>query len=74
MRSKHMEVLDDWRDSVVREGNRMVEVEGLGQVEMSLTRSCLGCHGSYENFCKKCHDYADVTPYCWDCHIIPEGN
>ena len=74
MRTTHMEVLEDWRDSVVREGNRVVDVEGLGQVEMSLTRGCLYCHGSYENFCKKCHDYADVTPYCWDCHIIPEGN
>jgi len=59
---------------VVREGRRVVEVEDVGLVEMSLTRGCIGCHGSYEGFCKKCHDYADVTPYCWNCHNIPEGN
>ncbi len=74
MRTKHMEILDDWRDSVVRHGMREVEVEGLeGSVTMSLTEGCLSCHKSYENFCQKCHDYADVTPYCWDCHIIPGG-
>jgi hypothetical protein len=72
MRVRHMEVLDDWRDSVVREGNRYIKL-GERPVEMSLTRGCLGCHTSYEGFCKECHDYADVRPYCWDCHIVPKG-
>ena len=75
MRTSHMELLDDWRDSVVRDGRRMVRVEGLERpVEMSLARGCLGCHGSKEKFCDACHDYADVRPYCWDCHIVPEGS
>jgi hypothetical protein len=74
MRTSHMTLLDDWRDSVVREGRRMVRVEGLDRpVEMSLTRGCLDCHGSKKAFCDTCHDYADVRPYCWDCHVVPEG-
>ena len=72
MRAEHMTLLDDWRDRVVREGRRDDPESGL---EMSLTRTCLGCHANYDDFCKKCHDYVDVQPYCWDCHhIVQKGN
>jgi hypothetical protein len=30
------------------------------------------CHDNKEEFCDKCHLYAGVTPYCWDCHIDPK--
>jgi hypothetical protein len=78
MAARHMEILNDWRDSVVREGHRVVEIEGLpgpidGKWEMSLSRTCLDCHTSKSAFCDRCHDYADVRPYCWDCHVVPEG-
>ena len=26
------------------------------------------------DFCTKCHDYANVDPTCWDCHLEPGGN
>lgn len=68
MRNAHMDLLNDWRDTVVRDGQRFYERDGE-QVMMSLTRTCLDCHGSREEFCTKCHDYLGVTPHCWDCHL-----
>ncbi|WP_417910497.1 cytochrome C [Candidatus Electronema sp. PJ] len=36
------------------------------------TMSCLGCHGTKEQFCDSCHAYASVkTPDCWTCHTNP---
>jgi hypothetical protein len=67
MRANHMTILDEWRDAVVREGQKMD-----GEHEMSLTRTCMSCHESSERFCKRCHDYAGVDPYCWDCHVDGE--
>jgi len=71
MRERHMDVLMEWRDEVVRRGNRLVKIGGK-TFEMSLTKTCLDCHRSKERFCDRCHDYAAVTPYCWDCHVAPE--
>ncbi len=68
MKAEHMQVLDVWRDTVVRDGQRFYERDGQ-TVMMSLTRTCLDCHGSREEFCTKCHDYVGVTPHCWDCHL-----
>ncbi len=70
MRISHMDLLDEWRNRVVRDGVRRDEVSGR---EMSLTRTCLDCHADREGFCTKCHDYAGVDPDCWDCHNLPEG-
>lgn len=71
MRSHHMALLDEWRDEVVRNGNRTYK-SGNGQAyEISLTKTCLGCHENRENFCNRCHDYVGENPYCWDCHIDP---
>ena len=40
---------------------------------MSLTRTCmLQCHTNKAEFCNKCHEYANVEPYCWECHISPD--
>ena len=73
MRSSHMDLLDHWRNEVVRNGVRKDEISGR---DMSLTRTCLGCHkgeGRKANFCDRCHDYVGVKPSCWDCHIDPEA-
>ena len=35
-------------------------------------KSCLGCHEDKTKFCDKCHTYASVNPYCWDCHTNPK--
>ena len=70
----HMDLLNDWRDSVVRDGNRMYVSRDFGdRHEMSLTRTCMRCHTSKEKFCDRCHDYTAVDPYCWECHVEPKG-
>ena len=72
MTANHMDLLNDWRDRVVRDGVRM-EVDADGnKVEMSLSNTCLSCHENKDRFCDRCHDYMGVSPYCWDCHIVPK--
>ncbi len=71
MKAHHMELLNDWRDRVVRDGERYVEIDGV-QWEMSLTNTCMKCHDNKPGFCEQCHDYLGVAPYCWDCHLTPE--
>ena len=69
MRAEHMQILNDWRNIVVRDGQRVyVNTEGK-EFEMSLSNTCLDCHSNKTDFCDRCHTYASVAPYCWDCHI-----
>jgi hypothetical protein len=69
MRAQHMQVLDTWRTAVVREGKRAYINSSGKQFDMSLSNTCLDCHAEKTEFCDRCHTYAAVTPYCWDCHI-----
>ncbi len=69
MKREHMQILDVWRDTVVREGKRVFTNDKGKSYEMSLSNSCLKCHTNKKEFCDKCHNYASVRPYCWDCHI-----
>ena len=39
------------------------------EFEMSLSNTCIECHDNKAEFCDRCHNYASVRPYCWDCHI-----
>ena len=72
MRANHMDLLDQWRDDVVRLGVRDFTVEKTGEkVPMSLTLTCVNCHSNKSQFCDACHDYMAVSPYCWDCHVEP---
>jgi len=69
MKAEHMQLLDVWRDTVVRDAKRAyVNPEGKTYM-MSLSNTCLDCHENKADFCDKCHNYASVRPYCWDCHI-----
>lgn len=70
MRGQHMKLLDRWRDEVVRHGERYVTFDG-DQYEKSIQNGCLACHSKKE-FCGKCHNYAGVDPYCWNCHFSEE--
>jgi hypothetical protein len=72
MRASHMRLLEQWRDRVVRDGVRTY-TDGDGRVvRMSLSQTCLGpCHTDKTKFCDRCHDYAGVTPTCWNCHVAP---
>ena len=74
MRENHMQLLDDWRNQVVREGKRLYIAEDGTEYRMSLQNTCLSCHSNKIDFCDRCHDYAGVTPDCWTCHLEPEGN
>ncbi|MEW6235068.1 MAG: sulfate reduction electron transfer complex DsrMKJOP subunit DsrJ [Candidatus Omnitrophota bacterium] len=72
MRTQHMDLLNQWRDAVVRSDMRLyLSSENGAKFEMSLTNTCLKCHPNKTRFCDQCHDYMAVKPYCWDCHIAP---
>lgn len=72
MRTSHMKLLNQWRDEVVRSGQReFIEVDGE-KYQKSLQNGCMHCHTSREKFCSECHTYAAVKPYCWDCHVQPK--
>lgn len=75
MRANHMSLLDEWRDSVVRDADRKYTAANGHTFTMSLStgeNSCLGCHEDKAKFCDSCHDYASVRPYCWECHTNPK--
>jgi hypothetical protein len=70
MKAHHMELLDQWRQDVVREGKHTYTSKAYGTTcEMSLTKTCLACHTNQETFCNRCHTQAGVSPTCWSCHF-----
>ncbi|MFZ5563385.1 MAG: sulfate reduction electron transfer complex DsrMKJOP subunit DsrJ [Thermodesulfobacteriota bacterium] len=74
MKTGHMQMLDEWRDAVVRKTERTYVSSSGKEFDMSLTNTCLDCHANKAEFCDRCHNYASVRPYCWDCHNIPKEN
>lgn len=74
MKANHMQILDEWRDQVVRDGERLYTATDGKIWEMSLQNTCMDCHSNKEEFCDKCHDTTSVSPYCWECHLAPRGN
>lgn len=76
MRTGHMQILNDWRTEVVRNGKRMYVASDGKTYEMSLQNECIRCHSNKTQFCDQCHTYAglnlDSTPYCWTCHVPPK--
>ncbi len=73
MRANHMDLLNQWRDAVVRDDQRIYVSELNGkEYEMSLQKTCMDCHSNKSQFCDSCHTYTAVQPYCWDCHVVPE--
>jgi hypothetical protein len=71
MKTSHMQILNDWRNSVVRDANRKHVSEDGREFTMSLTNECMRCHTDKAKFCDRCHNYMAVSPYCWDCHLYP---
>ena len=69
-----MKLLDQWRNDVVREGKRIYISSTGKQYEMSLQNTCAKCHAKKSQFCDRCHNYVEVSPKCWDCHIAPKEN
>lgn len=73
MRAEHMQLLNQWRDSAVRDGNRVYVSQSTGKLyNISLQNTCLHCHSNKKKFCDECHNYMAVKPYCWDCHLAPK--
>ena len=71
MRRAHMQMLIDWRDAAVRQGERTFTAYDGRKYNISLTQTCLGqCHTERKDFCDRCHTYSGVSgPYCFDCHV-----
>ena len=74
MAANHMELLIEWRDQALREGKRIYVASDGKKWETSLQNTCMACHSNKADFCDKCHNANSVNPYCWDCHVIPQGN
>jgi hypothetical protein len=72
MRRNHMELLNTWRDTVVRRDQRTYVAADGKTVTMSLSGTCMSCHPNKKEFCDSCHNYLAVSPYCWECHIEPK--
>lgn len=73
MRTEHMQLLNNWRDSVVRDDNRgYISDANHKRFNMSIQNGCMVCHSSKKKFCDECHNYMAVKPYCWDCHLTPD--
>ena len=72
MRRNHMQLLNTWRDTVVRRDQRTYLAADGKTVTMSLSGTCMSCHPNKKEFCDTCHNYLAVNPYCWECHIEPK--
>ncbi len=71
MKASHMDLLNSWRQEVVREGERVYLASDGKKYEMSLSQTCLNCHSNKDQFCDRCHTYEGVKPRCWSCHVVP---
>ena len=74
MAANHMDLLINWRDEALRNTKRIYVASDGKKWETSLQNTCMACHTNKAEFCDKCHDANSVSPYCWDCHVIPQGN
>lgn len=73
MKANHQQLLNQWRDTVVRQGRReYVSTDGTRH-QMSLSKTCMDCHEDRQTFCNRCHNYADVQLTCWNCHLDPSS-
>jgi hypothetical protein len=71
MRDNHMKLLNEWRDAVLRDNDRVNVKVGGKEYRKGLQMACMQCHTDKEKFCDSCHTYAAVQPSCWDCHLTP---
>ena len=72
MRANHMRLLADWREQVVRTGERNWTNSRGEKVLASLSNNCMECHSNKSQFCDQCHNYVAVVPNCWGCHLPKE--
>jgi len=72
IRVNHKDLLEDWKQSVVRMGQRTYQSSKKKAYTISLNRTCMNCHTDKGEFCDQCHNYMGVTNKCWDCHMYPK--
>ena len=72
MKANHMQLLNTWRQAVVREGESVYVASDGKNYRMSLSNTCLYCHSNKDQFCDRCHNYEGVKPGCWSCHVVPQ--
>jgi hypothetical protein len=72
MTASHFSLLDKWRHTVVRDGDRYEKAFNGKIFYKSLQVTCMDCHSNKTKFCDQCHNYMGVNPFCWDCHIVPK--
>ncbi|HPA47833.1 MAG TPA: sulfate reduction electron transfer complex DsrMKJOP subunit DsrJ [bacterium] len=72
MRNSHTDLLNTWRNEVVRKGNRVYIASDGKEYRISLSNTCMDCHSNKTEFCDACHNYLQIVPDCWNCHIQPE--
>lgn len=63
MRFRHMDLLKQTREDVIRSGVR-------GDVTLN---GCRDCHTYRGQFCNKCHDAVTLNVDCFGCHYYPES-
>jgi hypothetical protein len=61
MRLRHMYILKEIRDEVIRDGIR-------GDLKLE---TCAECHTSRAEFCDRCHHHVNLEPDCFGCHYYP---
>lgn len=71
MRADHMRLLHAWRTAVVRDQMLIYTAMDGVKYRMNLRDTCMGCHKNKEHFCDRCHEYSNITPPCWECHVAP---
>ena len=74
IRAQHMKLLDEWRQEVVRDAERVYMSADGRTFDKSLQNTCMNCHSNKTKFCDQCHTYMGVAPFCWDCHLEPKEN
>jgi cytochrome c len=72
IRVNHKNLLEDWKESVVRRAATTYVASNKKRYRMSLNLTCMNCHQDKGEFCDQCHNYMGVTNKCWDCHVYPK--
>ena len=63
-----MQLLDEWRDSVVRKGNSLYKASDGKNYVMSLQNTCMNCHSDKNETCNACHNNIAIKHTCDGCH------
>jgi len=69
MRANHMKLLRGWMEDLEEKDIDTYTATDGKEYDASFS-TCMECHESKANFCDRCHTYAAVKPYCWQCHDI----